>query len=124
MSVPKQPQSQKTLTGQGYRQTKGKVKLYLGDSYKRATNTTVRKGSMYCVISTEHLPKVAPTMNSQRQNSTKSSEEAGKIQHLVRIGFDTWILRTKQKGTGPSCTLSTKKAFTKAIFSKTGQTAS
>ena len=30
-------------------------------------------------------------MNSHRRNSTKSLEEAGKIQHLVQIGFNTGI---------------------------------
>ena len=33
-------------------------------------------------------------MNSHRRNSTKSLEEAGRIQHLVRIGFNTGISRT------------------------------
>ena len=33
-------------------------------------------------------------MNSHRRNSTKSVEEAGRIQHLVRIGFNTGISRT------------------------------
>ena len=33
-------------------------------------------------------------MNSHRRNSTKSLEEAGRIQHLVRTGFSTRISRT------------------------------
>ena len=33
-------------------------------------------------------------MNSHRRNSTKSLEEAGRIQHLVQIGFNTGISRT------------------------------
>ena len=59
--------------------TKRKVQLYLGNSYKRATKTTLRKGSIYWVISTNHLHKVAPTMNLQRRDSTKRLEEAGKM---------------------------------------------
>ena len=100
------------------------MKLYLGDSYNRATKTTWKKGSMYWLISTEHLHKVAPTMNSQSRDSTKLLEEAGRIQHLVQIGFDTRISRTEQKSTRLGCTLSTKEASTKAIFPKSGQIAS
>ena len=48
---------------------------------------------MYWVISTKHLHKVAPTMNSLRRNSTKPSEEAGRLQYLVHIGFDTQITK-------------------------------
>ena len=90
------------------RPMKRKVKLSLGKSYNRATKTTYRKGSMYRVISTEHLHKVAPTMNSVRRNSVKPLEEAGRIQHLVQIGFDTRISRTQKKRIGLGCTLSTK----------------
>ena len=79
---------------------------------------------MYWLISTEHLHKVAPTMNSQSRDSTKLLEKAGRIQHLVQIGFDTQISRTEQKRTRLGCTLSTKKASTKAIFPKSGQIAS
>ena len=32
-------------------------------------------------------------MNSLRRNSTKPLEEAGRIQHLVQIGFDTQITK-------------------------------
>ena len=55
-------------------------------------------------------------MNSHRRNSTKSLEEAGRIQHLVQIGFDTRISRTQKKRIGLGCTLSTKKSSTKAII--------
>ena len=48
---------------------------------------------MYWVISTKHLHKVAPKMNSLRRNSAKPSEKAGRIQHLVQIGFDTQITK-------------------------------
>jgi len=40
------------------------------------------------------------------------------------IGFDAQISRTEQKRTRLGCTLSTKKALTKAIFPKSGQIAS
>ena len=43
--------------------------------------------------SAEHVHKVALTMNSQR-NSTKPLEEAERILHLVRIGFDIRTSRT------------------------------
>ena len=33
-------------------------------------------------------------MNSHRRNSTQSLEEAGRIQHLLQIGFNTGISRT------------------------------
>ena len=45
------------------------------------------------MISTKHLHKVAPKMNSLRRNSAKPSEKAGRIQHLVQIGFDTQITK-------------------------------
>ena len=60
------------------------------------------------------LHQFGARMNLHRRNSTKSLEEVGRIQYLVRIGFST----------GLSCTLFTKKASTKAVFPKTGQTAS
>ena len=74
-------------------------------------------------------------MNSHRRNSRRrrkdtageagrSRKDTGRIQHLVRIGFSTGISRTYQKRTGLSCILFIKKASTKAIFPKTGQTAS
>ena len=44
--------------------------------------------------SAEHVHKVALTMNSQRRNSTKPLEEAERILHLVRIGFDIRTSRT------------------------------
>ena len=58
------------------------------------SNQSRKKRSMHRLISTEHLHKVAPTMNSQRRNSTKPLEEAGRIQNLVRIRFDTQISRS------------------------------
>ena len=43
------------------------------------------------MISTAHSQKVALTVESHRMNSTKHLQEAKKIQHLVRIRFDTRI---------------------------------
>ena len=53
---------------------KRKVKLYLGEQPEQPKQ---KIGSMYRLISTEHLHKVASTMNSQRRNSTKPLEEEG-----------------------------------------------
>ena len=52
------------------------------------------QNNLYRVISTAHSQKVAPTMKSHWMNSTNHFEEVEKIQHLVRIRFDTRISRT------------------------------
>ena len=57
-------------------------------------NQNNKEERKHVLISTEHLHKVALTMNSKRRNSAKTLEEAGRILHQLRIGFDTRIPRT------------------------------
>ena len=76
---------------------------------------------MYWVISTERLHKMAPMINSQKRNVNEALRRSGKD---TTPGPDRiWYSEPNRRGQGWAIQ-DTQKALTKAIFPKTGQTAS
>ena len=97
----------------------------------------------YSLTSTAHAHKVALRMDTQKRNSTKPLEKAGKMHHLVRIRFILGYQEPSRRRqdrplhylprklrqrlhsttlTRPACALSIKKASTKATFHNTDKT--